>query len=175
MPVLCCRVYIFSLIFQTHFGVLRICTLFAWLHRIKIDFPPKPKSDTHFHKQKQRSTLIHTQPGKGHQRFEPIIYGKFVFSRRSAYRRLWKWRARKQCFIATKRNNFLSGMVCNRLHLIESFPDRKVHGANVGPTWGRQDPGWSHVGPMNLAIWELCPPNCVRIYIGFSMATRKGF
>ena len=23
----------------------------------------------------------------------------------------------------------------------------------MGPTWGRQDPGGPHVGPMNLAIW----------------------
>ena len=28
-----------------------------------------------------------------------------------------------------------------------------VHGANVGPIWGRQDPGGPHVGPMNFAIW----------------------
>ena len=34
-----------------------------------------------------------------------------------------------------------------------SFPVSKVHGANMGPTWGRQDPGGPHVGPMNLAIW----------------------
>ena len=34
------------------------------------------------------------------------------------------------------------------------FPDSKVHGANVGPIWGRQDPGGPHVGPMNFAIWE---------------------
>ena len=34
-------------------------------------------------------------------------------------------------------------------------PDSKVHGANVGPIWGRQDPGGPHVGPMNFAIWEL--------------------
>ena len=33
-------------------------------------------------------------------------------------------------------------------------PDSKVHGANMGPIWGRQDPGGPHVGPMNLAIWE---------------------
>ena len=33
-----------------------------------------------------------------------------------------------------------------------AFPDSKVHGANMGPTWGRQDPGGSHVGPMNIAI-----------------------
>ena len=31
-------------------------------------------------------------------------------------------------------------------------PDSKVYGANMGPTWGRQDPGGPHVGPMNLAI-----------------------
>ena len=33
-------------------------------------------------------------------------------------------------------------------------PDSKVHGANMGPIWGRQDPGGPHVGPMNLAIWD---------------------
>ena len=33
-------------------------------------------------------------------------------------------------------------------------PDSKVHGANMGPIWGRQDPGGAHVGPMNFAIWE---------------------
>ena len=32
------------------------------------------------------------------------------------------------------------------------YPDSKVHGANMGLTWGRQDPGGPHVGPMNLAI-----------------------
>ena len=32
-------------------------------------------------------------------------------------------------------------------------PDSKVHGANMGPIWGRQDPGGSHVDPMSLAIW----------------------
>ena len=33
------------------------------------------------------------------------------------------------------------------------FPGSKVYGAKMGPTWGRQDPGGPHVGPMNLAIW----------------------
>ena len=32
-------------------------------------------------------------------------------------------------------------------------PDSKVHGANMGPIWVRQDPGGPHVGPMNSAIW----------------------
>ena len=32
------------------------------------------------------------------------------------------------------------------------LPISKVHGANMGPIWGRQDPGGPHVGPMNFAI-----------------------
>ena len=35
----------------------------------------------------------------------------------------------------------------------QTAPDSKVHGANMGPIWGRQDPGGPHVGPMNFAIW----------------------
>ena len=34
----------------------------------------------------------------------------------------------------------------------ENYPDSKVHGANMGPIWGRQDPGGPHVGHTNLAI-----------------------
>ena len=33
------------------------------------------------------------------------------------------------------------------------FPDSKVHWANIGPIWGRQNPGGPHVGPMNFVIW----------------------
>ena len=29
-------------------------------------------------------------------------------------------------------------------------PNSKVHGANMGPIWGRQDPGGPHVGPINF-------------------------
>ena len=36
---------------------------------------------------------------------------------------------------------------------INGFPDSKNHAANMGPIWGRQDPGGPHVGPMNFAIW----------------------
>ena len=31
-------------------------------------------------------------------------------------------------------------------------PDSKVHGANMGPIWGHQDPDGPHAGPMNFAI-----------------------
>ena len=37
---------------------------------------------------------------------------------------------------------------------VYNSPDSKVHGAIIGPIWGRQDPGGPHVGPMNFAIWE---------------------
>ena len=35
-------------------------------------------------------------------------------------------------------------------------PDNKVHEANMGPTWGPQDPGGPHVGPMSLDIRVYC-------------------
>ena len=34
-------------------------------------------------------------------------------------------------------------------------PNSKVHGSNMWPIWGRQDPDGPHVGPMNFAIWEV--------------------
>ena len=50
-----------------------------------------------------------------------------------------------------------------------SSPDSKVHGANMGPIWGRHDPGGPHVGPVNFAIWKFirsftqytCSHSCV--------------
>ena len=33
-----------------------------------------------------------------------------------------------------------------------AYPDNKVHGANMGPTWVLSAPDGSHVIPMNLAI-----------------------
>ena len=38
----------------------------------------------------------------------------------------------------------------------EHLPDSKVHGANMGPIWGWQDPGGTHVGLMKLVIWAQC-------------------
>ena len=44
--------------------------------------------------------------------------------------------------------------ICNLcLILNHGYHDSKVHGVNVGPIWGRQDPGGPHFGPMNFAIW----------------------
>ena len=43
----------------------------------------------------------------------------------------------------------------------DPLPDSNVHGPNMGPIWGRRDPGGPHVGPMNIANWavtDMC--NC---------------
>ena len=53
-------------------------------------------------------------------------------------------------FVLEKDTPYLTSEVIPVTH-----PDCKVHGANMGPTWGWQDPGGPHVGPMNLAIWAL--------------------
>ena len=46
------------------------------------------------------------------------------------------------------------------------YHDIKGHGANMGPIWGRQDPGGPHVGPMNFAIWVNF--RTTRVVLGFS-------
>ena len=47
----------------------------------------------------------------------------------------------------------LSGFVT--LNLSDVYPDSKVHGANMGPIWGRQGPVGPHVGPMNFSFWVI--------------------
>ena len=37
---------------------------------------------------------------------------------------------------------------------MNDIPDSKVHEANMGSIWGRQDPGGPHVGPINFVIWD---------------------
>ena len=39
--------------------------------------------------------------------------------------------------------------------ILDHFPDNKVHGANMGPTWVLSAPDGPQVGPMNLAICVL--------------------
>ena len=73
--------------------------------------------------------------------FEICFFGiRFV----TAYHGLW------QCYDAKK-----AAIIFDRERkdvLKQPTSDSKVHGANMGPTWGRQDPGWPHDGPINLVI-----------------------
>ena len=39
---------------------------------------------------------------------------------------------------------------CSCLH---NHLDNKAHGTNLGPVWGRQDPGGPLVGSMSFAVW----------------------
>ena len=48
----------------------------------------------------------------------------------------------------------LRQIYCNELETYAT-PDSKVHGANMGPIRGRQDPGGPHVGPIKVAIWDI--------------------
>ena len=36
---------------------------------------------------------------------------------------------------------------------MKAYPDNKVYGANMEPNWVQKDPGGSHAGPINFAIW----------------------
>ena len=44
-------------------------------------------------------------------------------------------------------------MICH-WDATDNIPVSKVHGANMGPIWDRQDPCGPHVGPVNFAIWD---------------------
>ena len=44
--------------------------------------------------------------------------------------------------------------VAMNMIVFQTIPDGKVHGANMGHIWGRQDPGGPHVGPMNFAFCD---------------------
>ena len=55
--------------------------------------------------------------------------------------------------ILTKFTQNIPASPPDELVTIRISPDSKVCGDNMGPIWGRQDPGGPHVGPMNFAIW----------------------
>ena len=44
-------------------------------------------------------------------------------------------------------------------------PDSKVHGANMGPIWGRQDLGRPHDGLMNFATWDVYAALLWRVHL----------
>ena len=55
---------------------------------------------------------------------------------------------------------------------MQKYPDSKLHGANMGPIWGRQEPNGPHVGPMNFAIWVVelfaFAPPCLLLFLSKS-------
>ena len=63
-----------------------------------------------------------------------------------------KTRKRKCCFDDSNINGCTWSFCRLSAWPDDDSPDNKVHETNMGPIWGRQDPGGPHVGPMNLAI-----------------------
>ena len=45
----------------------------------------------------------------------------------------------------------IQSMSLTALDQQHAHPDSKIHGANMGPIWGWQDPGGPHVGPIKFA------------------------
>ena len=82
---------------------------------------------------------------------------------RSAYNQSrWRWLDRLWCscdggtpqVLVTPRRKNIPRIVHNvRAYCV--IPDIKVHGACMGPTWDRQDPGGTHADPSILAIWDV--------------------
>ena len=71
---------------------------------------------------------------------------------------LWNMKDRLPCvhYIATSVPDSCQVKHCElRVYPTFNIPDSKFHGANMGPIWGRQDPGGPHVGHRNLAIWAI--------------------
>ena len=70
-----------------------------------------------------------------------------------------KWLEKWSEYQLINPGNNHEGCLPNEVNLVKYvsecrlFPDNKVHGANMGPIWGRQDPGRPHVVPMNFVIW----------------------
>ena len=55
--------------------------------------------------------------------------------------------------------------------VLVKYPDSKIHGAKMGPIWGRQDPGGPHVGLVNLAIWVML--NYIGIVCHYPTTTKQ--
>ena len=78
-------------------------------------------------------------------------YSKIKFDGKNFFRRKSSFFHTRSCFITSSHNLTRNCSFCGAWQL---SPDSKVHGDNMGPIWGRQDPGGPHVGPMNFATWE---------------------
>ena len=55
------------------------------------------------------------------------------------------------------------------------FPDSKVHGANMGPTWALSAQDGPHVGPMHLAIGVILPSSLRLHNLAMCVTTPKGW
>ena len=57
--------------------------------------------------------------------------------------------------------------------LTRDYPDSKIHWANMGPIWGRQDPGGPHVGPVKCVIWVVMHCIDAPLFVSFNSRFNK--
>ena len=89
------------------------------------------------------TSLVGTEPGTCHQLSPTMTYFREVFMRHQASV------VQTHFLISTSYPLFFEKLFDK---FWQNYPDNKVHGANTGPTWDRQDPAGPHVGHVNLAI-----------------------
>ena len=86
-------------------------------------------------------------------------HDKFLLTTQCAARAIWCEHISSPCdVIATSKYHSVAAIMAftNSMYnwYIQHILDNKFHGANMGPIWGRQDPGGPHVVPMKLAVWD---------------------
>ena len=100
-----------------------------------------------------RSNLVLLRPNKSYWQITRLVL---------KYCQLGPWHqaANKSCFAQTNESyGQIARLLLKYCHLGPnqgSIPDSKVHGASMGPTWILSAPDGPHVGPMNLAIRDVC-------------------
>ena len=80
-------------------------------------------------------------------RFPHITMNSVIFCFRTKTMPIYIW------FVPNHYIGYLDRFYKRFMSLLRNCPDSKVHGANMGPIWGRQDLGRPHGGPMDLIIW----------------------
>ena len=60
-----------------------------------------------------------------------------------------------------------------QLNFTFQYPDSKVHGANMGPTWIQSAQAGPHVGPMNLAIRDIHVQTIYKVNHNATYAQRR--
>ena len=133
--------------------------MMAW-HQVANRLLPKPimtkfRDATQYHYAMMINGVLRTKCSTPMNIWEASVnvFMKNIPINKTDIYRIVNWFAESICHIRTKLYKLYEGYCKGYADCHITCPDSKVHGANMGPIWGRQDPGGPHVGPMNFAIW----------------------
>ena len=104
-------------------------------------------------------SLIKTPTGRHFPLGQFVLRSPFKFETSMIFHIFWWWLLNGTCWYLCLLLMTGIRLEIKQTQVIPRHTDSnsKVHGAYRGPTWGRQDPGGSHVGLMNFAIWGNFP------------------